>query len=84
MKKILDGGKLTEKFISKVVSIEMANGKKIAKSNVNQAIENLSDMNEDDNFFIILNSKDGFMQAAYSKKGFTVEYKDTEGKQYEA
>jgi len=84
MKKILDGGKSKEKSITKVVSIEMANGEKIANSNVNQAIENLSTMDEDDNFFIILNSKDGFMQAAFSKKGFTVEYKDTEGKQYEA
>ena len=63
-------------------STEMADGStsdKVSKATITECIKKLSD----DNFFIILNRDDNFMQAAYSKKGNSVEYKDA-GKQFEA
>lgn len=67
---------------SKDISIEMANGDTFEHASLNTALSNFEKM-DDDNFFIILNNKENFMQAAYSDKGYTVEYKEN-GTQYEA
>jgi len=66
------------------ISIEMANGDTFKNASFDKAISNFKKM-DDDNFFMILNLDDGesFMQFAYSKKGYTVEYKEN-GVQYEA
>ncbi len=63
-------------------STEMADGtisKKITEKQISDYINKLND----DNFFLILNRDEGFMQSAYSAKGFTVQYKEN-GKQFEA
>ena len=66
----------------KDISIEMANGDTFDHVSLEKTLSNF-EMMDDDNFFIILKNKDDFMQAAYSDKGYTVEYKEN-GTQYEA
>lgn len=63
-------------------SIEMAVGDIINEPTLEKLDELLGTLN-DENFFLILSSEVGFMQTAYSEKGFTVEYKVGE-KMYES
>ena len=67
---------------SKDISVELANGNKINHASLEKTLEHFNKLN-DDNFFIILNNQNNFMQASYSDKGYTVEYKEN-GTQYEA
>jgi len=56
-------------------SIEMANGD--TYNNVSaEKIKELLGTLDDDNFFIILNSKNGFLQASTSEQGFIVQYSE--------
>ncbi len=59
-------------------SIEMANGDKFDKPTTDKLKEQLKALN-DDNFFLILNSKEGFLQASTSEKGYIVQYSDDSG-----
>lgn len=68
--------KALEKF-----SIEMANGDTHDKVNEKLIEEMINSLNND-NFFMILNKDKDFLQAAYSDKGYSVEYKEKE-KQFE-
>lgn len=63
-------------------STEMANGE-ISEKVTEQKIVDCINMLDDDNFFVILNKDDDFMQAAYSDKGFTVQYSE-DGQMLEA
>ncbi len=63
-------------------STEMADGT-ISKTITEKQIEDNINKLDDDNFFLILNRDEGFMQSAYSEKGLTVQYKEN-GKQFEA
>ncbi len=68
--------------VNKDFSVETANGntfKNVTSEKITECINKL----DDDNFFIILNHKENFLQAAYSDKGYTVEYKEN-GIQYTA
>lgn len=59
-------------------SIEMANGDTYKKPTTEKLLELLKSLN-DDNFFLILNSKDGFLQSSTSDKGYIVQYSNDEG-----
>ncbi len=59
-------------------SIEMANGDAFENPSTEKLIELLKSL-DDDNFFLILNSKRGFLQASTSEKGFIVQYSDDTG-----
>lgn len=63
-------------------SIEMANGDTFENPSNKKLNELLKTLN-DDNFFLILNSKTGFLQASTSEKGYIVQYSDDKG-MYEA
>jgi len=63
-------------------SIEMANGDTFDAVSEKILTDNFNKMN-DDNFFLILNHGNNFIQAAYSEKGYDVEYKEN-GVQYSA
>jgi hypothetical protein len=63
-------------------SIEMANGDTFNAVTDKILTDNFNKMN-DDNFFLILGHGNNFIQAAYSEKGYTVEYKEN-GVQYSA
>jgi hypothetical protein len=67
---------------SKKFSIEMANGDKFEDVSAEKIKENIDKLN-DDNFFIILNDGENFLQAAYSEKGFDLQYKES-GAQFTA
>lgn len=54
-------------------SIEMASGDTYDKVSTDKLAELLKSLN-DDNFFLILNSKTGFMQASTSEKGYIIQY----------
>lgn len=68
--------KALEKF-----SIEMANGDTHDKVD-EKLIEEMIDSLDDDNFFIILNNGDDFLQAAYSDHEYSLQYKE-KGEQFE-
>ncbi len=87
MDKSLSGGDVVKVSISEekkknyTFSTEMADGtilKKVTEQVITDCINKLND----DNFFLILNRDEGFMQSAYSEKGFTIQYKEN-GKQFE-
>jgi len=59
-------------------SIEMANGDTFEKPSTEKLKELLKSLN-DDNFFLILNSKQGFLQTTTSEKGYIVQYSDDNG-----
>ncbi|MDP8268174.1 MAG: hypothetical protein RAP70_11685 [Candidatus Celaenobacter antarcticus] len=59
-------------------TIEMASGE-IVKDPSTAKLQELLTTLDDDNFFITLSGNDGFIQAAYSKDGFSVEYRDEDG-----
>jgi len=59
-------------------SIEMASGDIYNKPTTEKLVELLKSIN-DDNFFLILNSKAGFLQASTSEKGYIVQYSDDGG-----
>jgi len=59
-------------------SIEMANGDTFDKPTTEKLKEQLKKLNND-NFFLILNSKQGFLQASTSEKGYIVQYSDDSG-----
>lgn len=61
---------------SKKFSIEMANGDKFKDVSAENIKENIDKLNND-NFFIILNNGEDFLQAAYSEKGFDLQYKES-------
>ncbi|MGM0504384.1 MAG: hypothetical protein ACQESQ_07165 [Bacteroidota bacterium] len=63
-------------------SIEMANGNIFESPSDKKIKEALKSLN-DDNFFMILNGKDGFIQTSTSEQGFIVQYSD-EGGMFEA
>jgi len=63
-------------------SIEMANGD-IFESPSDQKIEEALQSLNDDNFFMILSGKEGFIQTSTSEQGFIVQYSD-EGGMFEA
>ncbi|MEE4196151.1 MAG: hypothetical protein V2I54_00775 [Bacteroidales bacterium] len=59
-------------------SIEMANGDMFENPSDKKIIEALQSLN-DDNFFMILSGKDGFIQTSTSEQGFIVQYSDEDG-----
>ena len=59
-------------------SIEMANGDTFEKPSIDKLKELLKSL-DDDNFFLILNSNTGFLQASTSEKGYIVQYSDDAG-----
>lgn len=59
-------------------SIEMANGDIYEKPSAEKLKELLKSLN-DDNFFLILNCKEGFLQTTTSEKGYIVQYSDDNG-----
>ncbi len=59
-------------------SIEMASGDTFQKPTTDKLKELLKSLN-DDNFFIILNGKSGFLQASTSEKGYIIQYSDDSG-----
>lgn len=59
-------------------SIEMANGDIFENPTDKKVKDALKSLN-DDNFFMILNGKDGFMQTSTSEKGFIVQYSNNAG-----
>lgn len=59
-------------------SIELANGDKFEKPTTDKMIELLKTL-DDDNFYLILNSKDGYLQTSTSDKGYIVQYSDSDG-----
>ena len=63
-------------------TIEMANGDIFESPSDEKIRESLGSLN-DDNFFMILNGKDGFIQTSTSEQGFIVQYSD-EGGMFEA
>ena len=63
-------------------SIEMANGDTIKSPSIKKLKKGIKSLN-DDNFYLILNHKDDYIQTAYSAKGYTAEYQDKTG-HYEA
>lgn len=63
-------------------SIEMANGDKYENPSTDKLKELLKTL-DDDNFYLILNSKDGFLQTTTSEKGYIIQYSD-EGGMFEA
>lgn len=65
-----------------IFSTEMADGSIIKNVTEQKIIDCVNKLN-DDNFFFILNKDDVFMQAAYSDKGYDVQYKEN-GKMFEA
>lgn len=67
---------------SKDFAVEMANGEKIKKVTEKTLKDGISSL-DDDNFFLILSCEDDFIQAAYSEKGYDIQYKEN-GKQYVA
>ena len=69
-----------QNVIKKDFTLEMASGGFFKEVSVNLITDNFNKM-DDDNFFIILTHGKDFMQAAFSKKGFDMEYKK-DGIQY--
>lgn len=59
-------------------SIEMANGDMFKAPNPDKLKELLKSLN-DDNFFLILNNKEGFLQASTSEQGYIVQYSTDAG-----
>ncbi|HAF30976.1 MAG TPA: hypothetical protein DCG75_18210 [Bacteroidales bacterium] len=59
-------------------SIEMASGDTYEKPGIDKLKELLKSLN-DDNFFLILTSNDGFLQTTTSEKGYIVQYSDDSG-----
>ena len=59
-------------------SIEMASGDTYEKPSPEKLKELLKTLN-DDNFFLILNGKDGYLQTSISEKGYIVQYSDDSG-----
>ncbi|MFW5721332.1 MAG: hypothetical protein ACOCWW_03005, partial [Bacteroidota bacterium] len=59
-------------------SIEMANGDIFENPSDEKIKESLQSIN-DDNFFMILNGKEGFIQTTISEQGFIVQYSDDGG-----
>jgi len=59
-------------------TIEMASGE-IIKNPSTAKLQELLTTLDDDNFFITLSDNDGFLQAAYSEDGFSVEYRGMNG-----
>lgn len=59
-------------------SIEMASGDKFENPSIDKLKEQLKSL-DDDNFFLILNSNTGFLQASTSEKGYIVQYSDDTG-----
>ncbi len=59
-------------------SIEMANGDIVENPSDEKVKEGLQSLN-DDNFFMTLNGKEGFIQTTTSEQGFIVQYSDDEG-----
>jgi hypothetical protein len=75
--KVAQSKKALEKF-----SIEMANGDKIEDVSDKVLEKKLNELNSD-NFFLILNKADDFIQAAFSGNGYSIQYNEN-GKQYQA
>lgn len=75
--KVAQSKKTMEKF-----SIEMANGDKFDEVSGKVLEKQLNELNSD-NFFLILNKADDFLQAAYSDGGYSIQYNEN-GKQYQA
>ena len=59
-------------------SIEMANGEIFESPTTEKLLELLETLN-DENFFLILNSDDGFLQTSTSELGYIVQYSDQSG-----
>jgi len=59
-------------------TIEMASGE-IVKDPSTAKLQELLTTLDDDNFFITLSDNEGFLQAAYSEDGFSVEYRGKDG-----
>ena len=76
-----DGAKKEVKKVSNF-SVELANGDTFDKVSEEKVVECINSLN-DDNFFIILNDKDDFIQAAFSDGNFVAEYKEN-GQQFAA
>jgi len=74
--------KAVKEQVAKNFNIEMANGDKFDKVN-EEVIEKCISQVNDDNFFVILNSGDDYLQAAISDQGFIVQYSEG-GNQFEA
>lgn len=63
-------------------SAELANGDTFDNISEEKLVECINSL-DDDNFFIILNNKEDFIQAAFSDGDFVVQYKE-DGKQFSA
>ena len=63
-------------------SVELANGDTFDNISEEKMVECINSLN-DDNFFIILENKEDFIQAAFSDGNFVVQYKE-DGKQFSA
>ncbi|MGI6479918.1 MAG: hypothetical protein ACOX0M_10835 [Salinivirgaceae bacterium] len=63
-------------------SVELANGDTFDKVSEAKIVECINSLDED-NFFIILNNKEDFIQAAFSDGNFDIQYKEN-GKQFSA
>ena len=59
-------------------SIDMASGETFENPSTEKLVELLKTLN-DDNFFLTLNSKNGFMQTSTSEKGYIVQYSNNDG-----
>ncbi len=70
--------KKSQKQSQRAFSIEMANGDTF--DNVfEEKFEELFNKLDDDNFYIILNDGNNYLQAAFSDKGYAFEYQDEKG-----
>jgi hypothetical protein len=67
-----------QKKAQRNLDIEMANGDTFKKVSLDKLVKLIDTLN-DNNFYIILKDKEDYMQAAYSDKGYTVEYQNAKG-----
>jgi len=69
---------VSEPVNHKGYTIEMASGEIVKDPSTTKLKELLTTL-DDDNFFITLSDNEGFIQAAYSEAGFSVEYRGDNG-----
>lgn len=71
-------GKIDDNGVYKGFSVEMANGETYENPSIGMLKKSLKSL-DDDNFFLILNSKEGFLQTTISEKGYIVQQNHGEG-----
>jgi len=70
--------KKSQKQSQRAFRVEMASGDTFDNVSEERFEEMFNELN-DDNFYIILNDGNNYLQAAFSDKGYTVEYQDEKG-----